>query len=168
MRIFSSLTDSLLINKSYLEQYLNFLHSLSLHMIFIYFRKIPGCWSSWEYYILSFLKIFLLRVQLTIYLIWSCNMTNSQCGRILFNTEFGFNLVFLLSEICFPLWQNSLHQPTAQSLHGSQKILWSPVTCDVTLSVLSYTLYFLSKQDQLNLGFISSIHQMYIIWRMSY
>lgn len=44
--------------------------------------------STQEYHILS-CKYFLLRVQLTIYLIWSHYMLKSQCGKILLNTGFG-------------------------------------------------------------------------------
>jgi len=71
--------------------------------------------------------------------------------------NFTLNLVFFfLSEIGFLPWQDSSSQSRAKSLHGTQKILWSPLTCDVMHFLLSYTLCFLTKQGQLNLGLISA------------
>lgn len=75
------------------------------------------------------------------------------------------DLVFIfLSESCFLSWQDSSHRSRAKSLHDIQKILWSPLTCDVMHFLLSYTLYFLAKRGQLNLGLISSMHELHVLW----
>lgn len=73
----------------------------------------------------------------------------------------AFILVFFfLSEVGFLPWQVLSCQSGAKYLHHTQKILWSPLACDVMHFLLFYSLYFLSKQGQLNLGFIFSIHQL--------